>query len=136
MSAEIIFDSPFATLWYHPESKIIHHQTHPHQGAWLPEEFRNMMLLGSKTLTEKGADKWLSDDRNTLAANKEEFQWGAEFWFPETVKAGWKHWAIVQPKHIIAQLNLEKVVKDYKSQGINAMFFSDVDEAMQWLENQ
>lgn len=135
MSVEIVYDSPFATLWYHPESKIIHHQTHPVNGSWQPEEFRSMMLLGSQTLEEKGAQKWLSDDRYTIGASKDEFQWGVEFWFPRTVKAGWKHWAIVQPKHVISQLNLEKVVKDYKAQGINAMFFSDFDEAMQWLES-
>jgi len=136
MSAEIIFDSPFATLWYHPESKIIHHQTHAIQGPWQAEEFRKLMLLGAEVLAERHAEKWLSDDRNTMAANKEEYQWGINFWFPKTVKAGWKHWAIVQPKYVITQLNLEKVVKDYKTQGINAMFFSDVDEAITWLENQ
>ena len=136
MSAEVIYDSTFATMWYHPESKIIHHQTHPQKGSWHHEEFRSMMLLGTQTIKEKGAQKWLSDDRETIGARKEEYQWGVDFWFPETVKAGWKHWAIVQPKHIMAQLNMEKVVKDYKAQGINTMFFSDVDEAMQWLENQ
>jgi hypothetical protein len=136
MSPEIIFDSPFATMWYHPESKIIHHQTHPQQGSWQGDEFRKMMLLGSEFLAEKNSEKWLSDDRNTIGANKEEYQWGVDFWFPKTVKAGWKHWAIVQPKHVIAQLNMEKVVKDYKTQGINAMFFSDEDEAMKWLESQ
>ncbi|EKD88681.1 MAG: hypothetical protein ACD_34C00399G0007 [uncultured bacterium] len=136
MSAEIIYDSPFATLWYHPESKTIHHQTHPQHGTWQTEEFRKMMLLGSQTLADKGAQKWLSDDRDSNGTNKDEYQWGVEFWFPRTVKAGWKHWAIVQPKHIIAQLNMEKVVKDYKAQGINTMFFSDAEEAMNWLESQ
>jgi len=123
-------------LWYHPESKIIHHQTHPQQGSWQGDEFRKMMLLGSEFLAEKKSEKWLSDDRNTIGASKEEYQWGVDFWFPKTVKAGWKHWAIVQPKHVIAQLNMEKVVKDYKAQGINARFFADIDEAMNWLEIQ
>jgi hypothetical protein len=136
MDAEIIYDSPFATLWYHPESKIIHHSTHKEYGSWKAEEFRKMMLLGTQIMAERGANKWLSDDRFSLSVNKEEFQWGTDFWFPETVKAGWKHWAIVQPKHVIAQLNMEKVVKDYKAQGINAMFFADLDEAMNWLEIQ
>lgn len=136
MSAEIIYDSPFATLWYHPESKIIHHTTHKDYGAWESEEFRNMAMLGTRIMAERHAQKWLSDDRFSLSVNKEEFQWGVENWFPATVKAGWKHWAIVQPKHVIAQLNLEKVVKDYKNQGINVQYFSDVDEAMHWLEIQ
>jgi hypothetical protein len=136
MDVEVIYDSPFATLWYHPESKIIHHQTHPQKGSWQGDEFRKMMMLGSEFLAEKNSKKWLSDDRDTIGASKEEYQWGVDFWFPKTVKAGWKHWAIVQPKHIIAQLNMEKVVKDYKAQGINAMFFSDFEEAMRWLEDQ
>jgi hypothetical protein len=133
MSAEIVYDSPFATLWYHPESKIIHHSIHEKYTVWESAEFRKIMMLGTKIMAEKGAEKWLSDDRFTHASNKEEYQWGVEFWFPETIKAGWKHWAIVQPKRIIAQLNLEKVVKGYKEQGINTNFFTDVDEAMKWL---
>ncbi|MDP3449742.1 MAG: hypothetical protein Q8R87_04105 [Anaerolineaceae bacterium] len=136
MNPEIIYASPFATLWYHHESKIIHHMAHEDYGAWESDEFRNMVMLGTRTMAERGAQKWLSDDRFSLSVNKEEFRWGAEHWFPVTIKAGWKHWAIVKPKHVIAQLNMEKTVKDYKAQGINAMFFSDVDEAMQWLEDQ
>jgi hypothetical protein len=133
MSVEVIFDSPNATMWYYPESQIIHHQFHiPLQG----EPFRDFMMLGTRTMADKGAHKWLSDDRAILAVHKDESQWGMNHWFPETIKAGWKHWAIIQPKHTISQLNLEKVAKTYSAMGINAMFFSDVDEAMKWLESQ
>jgi len=37
---------------------------------------------------------------------------GMNVWFPTTIQAGWKHWAIVQPKYIISQFNLEKVAKN------------------------
>jgi len=136
MNAEIIYESPFITLWYHPESKIIHHSTHENYKVWEGAEFRKIMSLGTQTMAEKGAEKWLSDDRYTLATSKEEYQWGVDFWFPATIKAGWKHWAIIQPKRVIAQINLEKVVKEYHEQGINARFFTDVDEGFDWLVNQ
>jgi len=136
MDAEIIYDSPLATMYYYPDTKIIHHEIHLSNEPWKDNEFRELMMLGSRTLAEKGAQKWLSDDRNTLAVNKMEYQWGHDYWFPETLKRGWKHWAIVQPKHLIAQLNLEIMVKEYAAQGINAMFFTEVDKAMDWLVKQ
>jgi hypothetical protein len=135
MNVEIIYESPFASLWFHPDYKIIHHSTHKDYGKWEATEFREMMMLGTRIMAERGATKWLSDDTYTLALSKEEYQWGVEYWFPETIKAGWKHWAIVQPNKIIAQLNMEKVVKEYKEQGINAKFFTEVDVAFNWLTN-
>ncbi len=68
--------------------------------------------------------------------SKEDMDWGQGVWFPQTVQAGWKYWAIVQPKKVLAQLGMEQLVKVYSSAGITAKFFSDPDEAMKWLEGQ
>jgi hypothetical protein len=133
MDVEIIYESPFAILRYYPEKGIIHHETH--QGPWQGKEFREMMTLGTKILTERKADKWLSDDRQNVTVSKEEMQWGVEKWFPETLKSGWKYWAIVKPKHVISQIHIERVAKEYETQGLIAKFFTDVDQAFEWLTN-
>ncbi len=132
MDSEVIYDSPYATLWYHPESKIIHHKIYKFSKA---EEFLTFINLASNTLAEKGAKKWLSDDQSVLLVEKEGDTLNTEKWSKKTIEAGWKYWAIVKPKHVISQINMEKMVKYYNSLGITAKFFTDVDEALHWLEN-
>ncbi len=132
MSIEVIYDGPDATLWYHPEKKIIHHKIHRNfQG----DKLRNFMILGSKTLAEKGAEKWLSDDRVELMLDKEAIEWSGENWFPTTQKAGWKYWAIVKPKHLISQISYEKIARNYTERGVTTRFFATVEEALSWLES-
>ena len=59
MDTEIIYDSPLATMYYYPDTKIIHHEIHLSNERWKDNEFRELMMLGSRTLEEKGAQKWL-----------------------------------------------------------------------------
>jgi hypothetical protein len=128
-----ILDNAFATLWYHPEKKIVHHVIHKFIYG---EEFKKLLLTGTETLKKNGAKKWLSNDKSNTVLRTEDTNWGQENWFPQTIQAGWKYWAIVQPAAAIAQMNMEKLVKLYSSMGITAKFFSDENEAMKWLESQ
>jgi hypothetical protein len=132
MGTEVVYESPYATLWYHTESKIIHHKIHKYSQN---EEFRSFINLAARTLGEKGATKWLSEDQSLLMLEKESSNFNKVSWPEKTVDAGWKFWAIVQPKNIITQINMEKIVKHFKSLGVTAKFFSEVEEAMQWLES-
>jgi hypothetical protein len=132
MSAEIIFESPSASMWFHSELKIIHHRINRYIHD---DEFRDFMMLGTQTMKEKQANKWLSDDRNINVVNKADMDWGAEHWFPKTVEAGWKYWAIVNPKNVIGQLDLEMLAKRYGAMGIETRFFNGPDDALSWLES-
>jgi hypothetical protein len=132
MNIETIFDSPEATLWYHPESKIIHHKIHKPMPT---ESLTSFLYLGTHTMAEKSADKWLSEDQSIIMVDLAAIKWSKEVWFPDTVKAGWKFWAIVQPKHMVSQISMEKIAKEYKEQGITTQFFSNPDDALKWLES-
>lgn len=132
MSAQIVFESPFATMWYHPESKIIHHKFHRNIYG---QDYRDFFLLGTQTLKDHSAQKWLSDDQGNALAGPEELRWGIEVWFPKTIEAGWKFWAIVQNKNILGQIITDKLVKEYGAQGVEVRFFTDIADAFQWLES-
>jgi hypothetical protein len=99
------------------------------------EEFHKLLLAGTDAMKENHAQKWLSDDRSNTAMKKEDMDWGAANWFPQTVAAGWKYWAVVQPEKIIAQMDMVNLAKQYAAMGIVAMFFNDADVAMKWLES-
>jgi hypothetical protein len=132
MPKEVIYDSPFATMWYHTDKKIVHHEIHK---FIFGEEFHKFLLIGTEAIKKNRAKKWLSNDRSNSVLRKEDIDWGMVNWMPQTVQAGWKYWAIVQPEKAIAQMNMAQLVKVYADAGIVAKFFSDEDQAMKWLES-
>jgi hypothetical protein len=133
MAMEICLDNEFITIWYHTDKGIVHHEWHKFlQGAKMREAF----TIGTDLLAKHGGTKWLSDDRKYPVLTAEDSQWAESIWFPKTVKAGWKHWAIVMPQTPIGQININQFVKKYAAFGINAQMFTDLDEAMKWLANQ
>lgn len=133
MTPVTLYNSSFVTMWYHPEKKIVHHQIHKFVFG---EEFQKFLLIGTEAIKKNRAQKWLSDDRGNSVLRKEDIEWGMVNWFPQTVQAGWKYWAIVQPEKVMAQMNMETLVEGYAQAGIVAKFFTDPDEAMRWLESQ
>ncbi|HEU4390974.1 MAG TPA: hypothetical protein VFV34_24425 [Blastocatellia bacterium] len=128
-----VLDTEAASLWYHADKQIIHHQFHKFTYG---KEFQELLLTGMELMKKNNAHKWLSDDRDMPVLRPEDMEWAQNTWFPQTVNAGWKYWAIVQPENVIGQLNLDRLVKWYLAAGITARYFHDPDEAMQWLESQ
>jgi len=128
-----IIDNEHATLWYHPETKIVHHQYHqPISG----DPFREILTKGAEAFEEHGAIKWLSDDRANSAIPPEDAHWAENVWAPRVMAAGWKYWAVVMPAKIIGMMNMQRFIKVNSERGIIAQVFSDPDEALQWLETQ
>jgi len=133
MAKITIIETPNVSLWYHQEEKIVHHCIHKFVFG---EELHSLLLSGTALVEKHKAEKWLSNDTSNTVLRSEDIEWGNINWFPRTVKAGWKHWAIVQPKAAIAKMNMDKIVKQYSDAGINTKFFSDEKEAFEWLKEQ
>jgi hypothetical protein len=133
MSKVTLLDTEYVTLWYHPETKIVHHQFHRYIYG---QKFRDVLETGLEFFKEKGATKWLSDDRENSALPAEDGEWGMTDWNPRMVAAGWKHWAIVLPKKNIGQMNMQQFIDELAPLGLTAQVFSDPDEALKWLESQ
>lgn len=133
MAKELIMENNCAILWYHTDSKIVHHQIKKYAYG---KDLQDLLLKGTELLKTRGAKKWLSDDRNNSAITKADTEWGNTVWFPMTVKSGWKYWAIVQPEKVIGQMNMKDRADQYAKHGITARMFSDPDEALKWLKAQ
>ena len=130
MSEITIIQNEYATLVYHPDTKIVHHTFHkPISG----QNFREVLNTGAKTLEKYKASKWLSDDRGNSALSPEDTEWSKTDWFPRAVKAGWKYWALVVPEDTLARMNLKEFVDSYFEQGLRIGVFSEPEEAMKWL---
>ncbi|AXQ28656.1 hypothetical protein D0B54_08165 [Solimonas sp. K1W22B-7] len=131
MPAQVLIDNPYVTLWYHPETKIVHHQMH----RFIVESvFREFLQAGTQAMKQHGACKWLSDDRKNPVLAQSLHDWARDHWFPQTRKAGWKYWAIVAPEEELGQWTMQRAVDEYRAMGITAKYFSDPDEALRWLQ--
>jgi hypothetical protein len=133
MSKITLVDNPSITVWYHPDKRLVHHQMHKFVYG---DDFREALLAGTKALREHRLTKWLSDDRGNTVLRQEDLDWGQTHWLPQTLRAGWKHWAIVRPYKILAQMGMDRLVKEYTELGLNTRFFQEPDEAMDWLVSQ
>ena len=128
-----ILDTPQITVWYYPESKIVHHQMHQYTHG---KDFRDALTAGVEAMKKHGAKKWLSDDRKNPVLTPEDQQWGQEVWAPQVIKAGWKYWAIVLPERVLAKFRMEERAERYSKMGVTVKTFTDPDEAMRWLKSQ
>jgi hypothetical protein len=127
-----VLKNEFATVWYHPDGKIVHHQFHKFIYG---QAFRDVLTKGAEIFEQHGATKWLSDDRNNSALPAEDSDWGVQVWTPRVLKSGWKYWAVVMPEKVIGQMNMRRFVEMYSEMGVIVKVFSSPDEALAWLRN-
>lgn len=132
MSKITVLDTDYATLWYYPETKIVHHQFHRFIYG---EKFRAVLEKGLELFKEHGAQKWLSDDRKNSTLPAEDAHWGLNDWNPRVYAAGWKYWAVVMPDKVVGQLNMDRLMKENIKLGLTIKVFEDADEALKWLED-
>lgn len=129
-----LIENGYACLWFYPNSGIIHHKfLQPISG----DKFREVLLTGLDLLERRGAQKWLSDDRNNSVLSAEDSAWSQEYWLPRALEAGWKYWAMLPPIRTRAQLNITRLVEFVEEMSdVSVKLFTDPDAARQWLVQQ
>lgn len=133
MSTITIIDNQYVILYYHEETKIIHHIYHPGvHGDYLKEE----LTTGTDWLIQKGAKKWLSDNTAIEGVSDDEAAWINTEWLPRTIAAGWKFWALVVPDDVMGRMNMVQFVNEFAQQGVLVRVFTESDAAMEWLVAQ
>lgn len=133
MISETVTDNDYAKVLYYPEKGIVHHQW---KKFCFGKTFQDIMMASTNCLKTRKGTKWLSDDTNFSVLSQEDTIWGQQTWFPETIAAGWKHWAIILPVKQVGKMNIKKLIAEYNGAGINTNVFENVDDAMKWLEAQ
>jgi len=133
MPQTTVLETPSVTLWYHSQSRIVHHEIRRFVTG---KDFRDLLNAGSDAMRKNSARKWLSDDRGQWVLAKDDLAWSESVWAPATVKAGWKYWAIVRADKVLAQVAMDQLAAKYGALGVTARFFTNPQEAMTWLEQQ
>jgi hypothetical protein len=130
MTTIVALDNEYATVRVITERRIIHHKWKKYIYG---DAFREALSAGAALMEKHRATKWLSDDRENAALPKVDSEWATTVWFPRVKKAGWKTWAVVLPKMVIGQMNMQGFVDRYAKEGIEVRVFDDPDAAMTWL---
>jgi hypothetical protein len=127
-----VIDNESASLWYHTETGIVHHQFKKFMWG---DAFKEVLNTGLEQMKEHGGTKWLSDDRANSALRAEDGEWAANDWAPRVAAVGWKYWAIVLPDNVIGKMNMQRFIDQQAASGRTVRVFSDPNEALTWLEN-
>lgn len=133
MNKLLVLDNALITVWVYPERKMLHHVM---KAYCYGSDFREALTKGTEAMRLHKATKWFSDDRASGPLTKDDEEWAYKVWFPQTVVAGWKHWGILPPEKVIAQIKYARATRSWAELGINASVFSDPDAAMKWLDAQ
>ncbi len=133
MSTITIVDNEYAISWCYPKEKIIHHQFRKFTYG---DEFRSILIQNAEAYEAHHCDKWLSDDRKLGILHPDDKAWGDKNWITRMMKAGWKYWALLLPVNITGQMSMKRLAEEFSQLGVVVKFFTDPDEARQWLEEQ
>ncbi len=127
---QVIHESPYMSVWIHPRDGVVEHVIHRYVYG---KRLREGLLAGTEAMANHGASKWLSDDRKNGALPRADAQWGKEIWFPRTLKAGWKYWALIVPKSAAGESSVKRLLEDYAKAGLIASVFTEPADGMAWL---
>lgn len=126
-----VLDDEYATLLYHARYRLVHHTFHqPIVGS----AFRDVLTKGVEFFEQRGACKWLSDDRRNAALHPDDGKWAMEVWSKRAVAAGWKYWAIVMPDAALGRANMRRFIREYGDRGVEVRIFEDPTAALDWLK--
>jgi hypothetical protein len=132
MTKQLIETTDHFDLFYHDDHKIVHHIF---KEAIDSDSFHLVLDRGTEVLAEHKATKWLADNRRQeTVLSDDDNQWATTEWFPRTMEAGWKYWAIVVPDSFANRVDLMRYIEPYHATGINVKVFTDDNEALEWLQ--
>jgi hypothetical protein len=133
MYCELILETEFASLWFYPDPRIVHHQFHK---PIFGQAFQEVLLTGLELFQDGKADKWLSDDRANTILPPDDSAWSSEYWLPAILRAGWTHWAIVLPERRLGQINMHRLMEEVRARHVLSRTFTTPSAALAWLEQQ
>lgn len=122
-----------AALWFHPQSKIVHHEFRRFVHG---EDLRSLLTAGLDAFEKHGANKWLSDDRGNGPLKPDDEAWARQHWAPRAIALGWKFWAVVKPEKVFGQTYIQRIIDAYARAGVRSQVFENPTAALRWLKQQ
>jgi hypothetical protein len=128
---EVVLDNETARLCYDPRHKIVQHEFRSFVHG---KALRDVLDKGLEILKQRGANKWLSDDRGNGPTTAADSEWALNDWAPRVIAAGWKYWGVVLPEKVLGQMNMRRWIETYSKLGVLAQVFDDTEAGRIWLK--
>lgn len=122
-----------ASVWLYPARKLVHHQIHQPLGT---AQLRALLGNVARCLIEHRATKWLADDRNLGEFDAALLPWIEHELLPQTINAGWRHWALILPRLPGAARIMQYMAAKLAISGLTVFAFNELDAANAWLDSQ
>ncbi len=132
MTTHTLLENDYATLVYHPESGIVHHEF---RKFIYGDALREILEVGLTAFQQYGASKWLSDDRKNSAVPQADLEWAVEFWVIPMIQSGWKYWAVVLPDKAVGKAAMMRIIENFTQYGLTIEVFDDPADALNWLNS-
>jgi hypothetical protein len=133
MSPITLLDNRYVTLWFHPESRIVHHVMH----RFVPiAAMRQLLQTGAEAMAAHRGCKWLSDDRKGPVVDAPRIAWARENWMPRLIETGFRYWAVVPSEAALGRWGMERAIEEYRAVGVEVCSFTTPEAAIQWLQAQ
>lgn len=133
MPTETVFDDEFMSLWYYPDTGVVHHRIK----GYLPQGgFRKLLDASAELLEKYRASKYVSDDRDNVVVDPDDIRWADDHWYPRVAKAGLRHWALVLPSTMVGTLQAKSILETRRRQGLDVEGFGRLEDAMAWLQSR
>jgi len=129
----IYYDRPYLTLTWLADENVGWGQW---KGEVDGESLREGLNVALQLVAEKGVQKWLVDSSDIGSINPQDVKWINETWTPQAVDAGLRWMAMVMAKRVVMQVMMKSYVARINDREISHAYFSDVDEALEWLAAQ
>ncbi len=126
----IYFDEPFLTIHWDETIKCVIMQW---KGFAQSNQLRTGLNKGLELIKQKKATYWLADLRNLKVISLEDQKWSNEDWFPRALATELRRMAIVEASSAVTQLGVKNIMSRVNGQDLEVHYFSDVEQAKQWL---
>ncbi len=127
---KVTFDSHFLRVSFEGEVPCV---TMQWKGFATSEEFREGLNAGLKTVETEKCSNWLADLRKMEVIAPEDEAWSNENWFPRGLAGGIKKMALIPSEDVFNSLSVDSIMSKVEGIGLVIHYFSNVEEARQWL---
>lgn len=100
------------------------------------QDFRRALDAGHELLVMKRSSRWLADATSLGPFLPEDQRWVNEDWFPRMIASGLRHMAVVEPRKVVAQMSVKRILSRVNGKDVATAHFDSLADARAWLRAQ
>lgn len=125
------YDKPKCKIYHHQEVNAIEFEWFGHVSH---EEFVDACDFFLELLIKHKSSKMIANNLKSEAVSQKNQDWLDKVWFPRMYEHGYRTSAVIASKSIFNQVTVKKIADKMDKSKYTIRFFSDLQEATEWLK--